>query len=163
MIRDKLSTFAAAVSVAAAAGTAIIGDVYDTAGRAPTAVSGIFDSEDLFLVIRPTTSIITGGGAGTVTFQFVSSASSTITSSPNVHYATRALVTGATAAVGTGLAANDVTACLQIPRGSGVVPIYLRFIGILCVTATTTTTAGAINAFLTKDVGFWTPLPQATQ
>jgi hypothetical protein len=29
--------------------------------------------------------------------------------------------------------------------------VYERYLGILCVTATTTTTAGKINAFLTLD------------
>jgi hypothetical protein len=36
---------------------------------------------------------------------------------------------------------------------------YERYLGILCVTATTTTTAGAINAFLTKDVSKWKAYP----
>jgi hypothetical protein len=30
---------------------------------------------------------------------------------------------------------------------------YEEFLGILCITATTTTTAGKINAFLTTDPG----------
>jgi hypothetical protein len=36
---------------------------------------------------------------------------------------------------------------------------YEQYLGILCVTATTTTTAGKINAFLTKDVAKWTAYP----
>jgi hypothetical protein len=32
---------------------------------------------------------------------------------------------------------------------------YERYLGVLCVTATTTTTAGTIDAFLTKDPSKW--------
>ena len=32
---------------------------------------------------------------------------------------------------------------------------YERYLGVLCTTGTTTTTAGKINAFLTKDVARW--------
>lgn len=163
MIRDANAMLINNVSVAAAAGTAAVGSIYDTAAQSPSAVSKIFDSEDLFLVIRVRTSIITGGSAGTVQFQFVSAATTTTTSSPNIHWQGAALVTGATAAVGSGLAAQDVTACFQLPRGAGALPPYLRYLGILVVTGTTTTTAGAVDAYMTKDVGFWAAIPEAAQ
>ena len=43
--------------------------------------------------------------------------------------------------------------------------VYERYLGILCVTATTTTTAGTINAFLTFDpstASAYKDLPDAT-
>jgi len=41
-------------------------------------------------------------------------------------------------------------------------PAYERYVGILAVTATTTTTAGTVNAFLTLDPGGWTSYADAT-
>lgn len=162
MIRDKRSMFIDNVSVAAAAGTAAVGNVYDTAASSPSAVSSIFDTDDLYLILRVRTSIITGGSAGTVQFQFVSSAATALTS-PNIHWQSKAFVTGATAAVGSGVAANDVFGAFQLPKGAGVIPPYLRYLGILVVTATTTTTAGAVDAYMTLDTGFWAAIPEALQ
>lgn len=164
MIRDALSIFAVAgTSVAASAGTAAIGNIYDSTKGDGGPVSAFFDSEDLYVVVAVTTSIITGGSAGTVSFQFVSAATTTITSSPNLHDQTPAYVTGSTAAVGSGVAAGDRPMVQNVARGQGALPVYLRYLGILCVTATTTTTAGAITAYMTKSVGFWAALPEAVQ
>lgn len=160
MIRDANAMLLNNVSIAAAAGTAAAGSIYDTAAQSPSAVSSIFDSEDLFLVIRVRVAII-GATSGTVQFQLVSAATTTITSSPNVHWASHLFVTGTT---GTGpTAIGAVLACLQVPRGANVNPAYLRYIGILVVTAGQTTTAGSVDAFLTKDAGFWAAIPEAAQ
>jgi hypothetical protein len=47
------------------------------------------------------------------------------------------------------------------PLPVGTVSDYERYLGILCVTVTTTTTAGTINAFLTLDPGRWKSYPDA--
>jgi len=71
-----------------------------------------------------------------------------------VHYDTGTIATGA---AGSGLTAAGATiAAIALPMEGAV---YERYLGILCVTATTTTTAGAINAFLTKDVSKWKAYP----
>lgn len=164
MIRDASAFLANNASVAAGASTIAVGTgCYDTAASSPSAVSAIFDSPDLFLVIRVRTAIITGGSAGTIIFQFVSAATTTITSSPNVHWQGMSLVTGSTAAAGSGVGLYDVAACFVVPKGAGVVPPYLRYLGVLAVIGTTTITAGAVDAFLTKDAGFWAAIPQAAQ
>jgi hypothetical protein len=147
MILDSLLEFADAESVAAAAGTALIGDVIDL-----QEARDIGNGEPIYLVIQCDTAIITGGAAGTVKFQLVSDAQAAIATngSATVHYDSGTIVTGA---AGAGLtAAGAMITAIALPM-EGVA--YEQYLGILCVTATTTTTAGAINAFLTKDVAKW--------
>lgn len=149
MIMDERLEFADAVSVAAAAGTALIGDVIDL-----TVARDIGNGEPLYLVITTDTEIITGGVAGTVQFKLVSDAQAAIATdgTASEHYATKAYVTAGAAANDAQLNAGGVIACVALPM-EGVV--YERYLGILCVTATTTTTAGKINAFLTRDAAKW--------
>ena len=60
-ILDKRAEFADAVSVAAAAGTALIGSQIDLG-----VARDIGNGEPLYLVLTCDTSIITGGAAGTI-------------------------------------------------------------------------------------------------
>lgn len=151
MILDELLEFADATSVAASAGTALIGDVIDL-----QEARDIGNGEPMYLVIQCDTSIITGGAAGTVKFQLASDAAAAIATdgSATVHFDTGAIATGA---AGAGLTEAGATiAAIALPMEGAV---YERYLGILCVTATTTTTAGAVNAFLTKDVSKWKAYP----
>ena len=154
MILDERTEFADATSVAASAGTALIGDVYDLGSTK----NHPGNSEGLYLVIQTDTSIITGGSAGTVQFFLVSDALATLGSatvaSCTQHWASTAYATGGSA---TGdIAAGGQICAIELPRGN-----YERYLGILCTTGTTTTTAGKINAFLTTDPKAWTALPDA--
>lgn len=146
MIMDERLEFADAVSVAAAAGTALIGDVIDTGSVARDIGSG----QQLFLVITVDTEIITGGAAGTVKFQLVSDAQAAIATdgTASVHWDSGTFVTDDAAANDSLLNAGAILAVVAIPMTGRV---YERYLGILCITATTTTTAGKINAFLTLD------------
>lgn len=155
MIYDARTQFANATSVAAAAGTALIGDVIDT-----QVVRDLGQGQPVYLVMICTTSIITGGVAGTVKFQLASDAAAAIATdgSASVHYETKAFVTDDDAL--NDLDAGDLIAMVALPT-DGSVP-YERYLGILCVTATTTTTAGAISAFLTLDPKGWKAYPDAT-
>lgn len=141
MILDERNEFADAVSVAAAAGTALIGDVIDLG------TDGVNDVEDLYAVISVDTEIFTGGSAGTVQFFLVSDSLATLgggaVASCTLHTMTGALVTGATGAQAA-LAAGKTLMQVELPKGQ-----YERYLGILCTTGTTTTTSGKINAFLT--------------
>ena len=151
MILDSLLEFADATSVAAAAGTALIGDVIDL-----QEARDIGNGEPIYLVIQCATSIITGGAAGTVKFQLASDAQAAIATngSATVHFDTGTFVTDDDAL--NALDAGATIAAVALPMEGNA---YERYLGILCVTATTTTTAGAINAFLTKDVSKWTAYP----
>lgn len=146
MILDEYLEFADATSVAAAAGTALIGDVIDLGATQRDIGLG----ETTYLVITTATEIITGGTAGTLKFQLVSDAQAAIATdgSASVHWDSGTFVTDDAAANDSRLNAGGVIACVALPSEGRA---YERYLGILAITATTTTTAGAINAFLTKD------------
>lgn len=149
MIMDELLEFADDVSVAAAAGTALIGDVIDLGAAARDIGSG----EPLYLVIQTgSEEIITGGAAGTLEFQLASDSTADLATSATVHYSTGALVTDDAAVNDSKFNVGGIIAVVALPMQGAV---YERYLGILAVTATTTTTAGKINAFLTKDVAKW--------
>jgi hypothetical protein len=145
MIMDERTEFADAVSVAAAAGTALIGDVMDLGSVHRDIGSG----DDHYFAITIDTEIITGGSAGTVKFQLVSDAQAAIATdgTATVHYDSGTFATGA-AASNALLAAGKTLVFVELPMEGKV---YERYLGVLCITATTTTTAGKINAFLTPD------------
>jgi hypothetical protein len=140
MILDERNEFADAVSVAAAAGTALIGDVIDLKPSTTNPNTTVdLEGSDLYLVIQTDTEIITGGAAGTLQFKLSSDAQAAIATdgSATDHIA---------AANSAALNAGGLIYCGKLPSGS-----YERYLGILAVTGTTTTTAGKINAFLTSD------------
>jgi hypothetical protein len=146
MIMDERLEFADAVSVAAAAGTSLIGDVIDLSSIGRDIGSG----QEVFLVITVDTEIITGGAAGTIKFQLVSDAQAAIATdgTATVHMDTGTLVTDDAAANSAKLNAGSILFYGTLP-GEG--NVYERFLGILAVIATTEVTAGKINAFLTLD------------
>jgi hypothetical protein len=146
MILDERNEFADAVSVAAAAGTALIGDVIDLGSVS----RDIGNGQPLYLVIQTDTEIITGGSAGTIKFQLASDSTDNLATSATVHFDTGTLVTDDSAANDDRLNAGGVIAAVALPMGT-----YERYLGILCVIGTTTVTAGKINAFLTSDVSKW--------
>lgn len=146
MIMDDRLEFADAVSVAAAAGTALIGDVINTSSVARDLGQG----QPVYFVITVDTEIITGGAAGTVKFQLVSDAQAAIATdgTATVHLDTGTFVTDDAAANSAQLNAGEILFSGVLPAEGSV---YEQYLGVLCVTATTTTTAGKINAFLTLD------------
>lgn len=154
MILDERNEFADAESVAATAGTAVLGDVIDTGGDGREGAS-----EDLFLVIQTDTEVITGGAAGTIQFFLVSDSLSTlgggVVANCTQHFATEALVTDGTDANAAELKAGEYIARVQLPKGT-----YERYLGILRTIATTTITAGAVNAFLTRNPEDYVAMPE---
>lgn len=152
MIMDERTEMADAVSVAAAAGTALIGD------QIPLSFArDLGNGQPVYLVITCAESIITGGVAGTISFALASDATAAIATdgSATVHFQTKAFVTDDDAL--NELDAGDVIACVALPL-EGVA--YEGFLGILATVATTTVTAGAINAFLTLDPTGWKAYPE---
>jgi hypothetical protein len=154
MILDERAEFADAVSVAAAAGTALIGDVMDLGVSRDVGLG----EPPLYLVIQTDTEIITAGAAGTIQFQLASDAQAAIATdgSATVHLTSASLVTDDAAANSAALNAGGTILMAQLPPGT-----YERYLGILCITGTTTTTAGKINAFLTTDIAKWTAYADA--
>jgi hypothetical protein len=153
MILDERTEFADALSVAAAAGTVLLGDIVDTTiGQFTTSDIGL--GEDVWIVIQTDTEIITGGSAGTIQFFVVSDALVTlggaVVASCTLHLSTKAYVTGNSASNDPELNVGGVILAAHLPAGT-----YERYLGILVTTATTTTTAGKVNAFLTRDYAKW--------
>jgi hypothetical protein len=152
MLMDERLEFADDVSVAAAAGTALIGDVIDLdpASVSPNTTVDL-EGSDLYLVLQTgSEEVITAGAAGTLQFSLVSDALATlgggVVANCTVHYQTPALVTDDSAANDSKFNVGGLIACIKLPSGS-----YEKYLGILATTGTTTTTAGKINAFLTSD------------
>lgn len=147
MIKDSDLEFAVATSVAAAAGTALVGSQIDTG------LANLLDGTNLGLVISVSTGIITGGSAGTIQFALASDTTAAVsTTTSQVLFYTPVFVTGPAT-----LPAGSILFACQLPRAAAVVSGNRRFLGLLAITGTTTTTAGAINAFLTQDIGFYAP------
>ena len=158
MIRDARTTFCTATNVYAAAGTAVFGNYIDRT------TSPNIDQARLYLQIWCTTTFI-GVATGTVQFDLISSAA-TSGSSPNIHISSPLFAQAATASLAP-LTAGSPILIAELPRGSGIVGIatYLRYLMMQCVTATETTTAGAVAAFLSLETGFsnLTGYPNASQ
>jgi hypothetical protein len=151
MYLDERLEFADATSVAAAAGTSVIGDVIDL--KSPTTNPNTtvdLEGSDLYLVITTDTEVITGGSAGTLELFLVSDALATlgagVVASCTTHIAVGSLVTDDSAANSDALNVGGMIYCGKLPKGS-----YERYLGILATVGTTTITAGKINAFLTRD------------
>ena len=154
MILDRLTTFANAQTVAAAAGTALIGDVIDL-----ETARDIGNGGTIYLVLTCTTSIITGGSAGTIKFMLASDAQAAIATdgTASIHFDTGTFVTDDAAL--NDLDAGDTIAIIPLPlEGQRT---YERYLGILCTVATTTVTEGAISAFLTLNPSAWKATPDA--
>ena len=148
-ILDESLEFADAVSVAAAAGTALIGDVINL-----EQLGDIGAGEPIYLVITTDTEIITGGIAGTIKFILASDAQAAIATdgSASVHIDTGTFVTDDSAANDSQMNAGGVIFCGPLPMEGRA---YEQYLGILAVIATTTVTAGKVNAFLTRNPAKW--------
>lgn len=149
-IMDALGEFADATSVNAAAGTALIGNQIDL-----TLLGDRMGGQPVYLNITVDTAIITGGSAGTVRFQLASDDSASIsTSTATIHLQTKEFVTDDTPTipVGSVLFSGPIPEGAYLGGSTGLdAGTYERYIGILCVTTTTTTTAGKINAWLSQN------------
>jgi len=148
MIMDTYNQFADGESVAATAGTALIGDVIDLGANPGDLGVG----EPLYLVVRTQTEIITGGAAGTIQFKLASDAQAAIATdgSATDHMISASFVTDGTDANDAELKAGGSLLVGRLPSGT-----YERYLGVLAIIGTTTVTAGAIDAFLTHDINAW--------
>ena len=154
---DERTEFCDDVDVSASAGTALVGDVIDS-----SVARDLGNGQPVYLVIRTGgTEIITGGSAGTLQFKLVSDAAAAIATNGDAteHLVTDTFVTDDSAANSDLFNAGGLIFMGAIPLEG---PAYERYIGILAVTATTTTTAGTINAFLTLDPSGWKSYADAT-
>jgi hypothetical protein len=154
MILDERTEFADAVSVAQTAGTYNLGDVIDT-----SVVRDMGQGQPVYLVLTVDTEVITGGVAGTIQFQLVSDAVTTPdTSTATKHLYSPVYTTDDAGANSPELNAGGVPWIVALPAEGEQ---YERYVGVQYVVATTTTTAGNVNAFLTLDPYGWKSYPDA--
>lgn len=155
MILDVRNRFCWATSVAAAAGTSLLGDVIDLG----TAARDIGNGQPLYLVITVDTEIITAGAAGVIQFFLASDAQAAIATdgSATIHLSSPAIVTDDAGANGALASAGSTVLVAALPMGA----TYEQYLGILSTVTTTEVTAGKINAFLTADPHGWVATPDA--
>jgi hypothetical protein len=140
MILDERLELSDAGTLATATGTALHGDVIDFGG------DQIGDGEPMYLVIQVTTAV-TSAGAATVKFELASDAAAAIATDGS------ATVHAATEAIGKASLVAGYTRVIPLPPAAG--NSYERYVGVLTTVGTAALTAGAVNAFLTKDVARW--------
>ncbi len=145
MILDNLLEFADATSAILNIGNAIIGDVVDT-GASPT-LKDIGNGEPMYLVIQVTTTFV--GATSTTTFDLVSDSTANLATSKTTHASTGAIPVATLVA--------GYTKVIPLP----IEATYERYVGLWETVATANVTAGAINAFLVRDVAKWTAYPDA--
>lgn len=141
MIMDERTEFLDATALnTGAAGTYLIGDVYDTGVQNQDIGLG----QQIFLNILVDTAV-TSAGAATVQFKLVSDAQAAIATDGS---ATEHIIT--TAIPKATLIAGYRVITVALPQGT-----YERYLGILQVTGTAALTAGAVSAFLTLNGNKW--------
>jgi hypothetical protein len=145
-IMDKLVEFADEFDISAVgtAGTKNLTNQIDL-----QVVRDIGNGEPVYLVVAVgATEVITGGNAGTIEVQLVSDDSASIATdgSASLHYASQAFVTDDADANDAALSAGKVLVCVPLPLDGG--EPYERYLGVQIVIATTTITAGTLNAWL---------------
>ena len=134
MILDERTEFADATSIAASTGTALIGDIIDLG-----VARDVGQGQPVYLVIQITPAV--SGTSSTVNFRVRSDGVEAIHA------------TTSTAHVETGLIAEAVLVAgfrivLALPPEGNA---YERYLGLQVITSVATTSAGAINAFLTTE------------
>ena len=143
MILDKLNEFADSTALnTGAAGGYLIGNQIDLGlnGR------DVGNGEPLYLVIQVDTAI-TAGASGTVAFSLASDATAVINPAASTKHLTTPVFT-----VGAGIAAGTVLYAGAIPSEGNA---YAKFLGIVQTTGVAAVTAGAVSAFLVRDVAKW--------
>lgn len=150
MILDTRLMFVDKTSVVGAVGTNPLGNVIDTG----IAHRDLGSGQDLFFFVEVVTSIIAAAGAGTVSFQLITSASSTM-SSPVV---IAGLITQPIGVAATGLVVAGAQFYLAPLPQEGVT--YLEYLGIQAVVTGNPITSGAISCGLTLDRHGWQSYPR---
>lgn len=150
MIVDKFNQFADGVALnTGAAASYLIGDQIDLG----SAGIDLGHADQLYLVIKVTTAI-TAAATGTLSFTLASDAAAALTpASASKHLTTPVFDAAA------GIAANTILYAGKLPF-AGSVP-YERYLGILQNTGVAAITAGAVDAFLCKDLAAYKAYPNA--
>lgn len=137
MIIDAFNEFSDAQAITV---DAISTNVIDLGPITDNATRDIGTGEEVYFVVTIGTSLTSGD---TITITLESADNEALSSNPVVHYTTGSVST-------TGLTGGVVAACVRLPAGD-----YKRYLGVRYNVGTGPLAAGAVNAFLTKDVQKW--------
>lgn len=151
MLLDKQNEFSDSQAVTV---TAISTNVIDTLPMAnnPNLVQNLGASANqanAFLVIQVDTTF-TAAGAGTLTISLESDSTANLATSPTVHYTSAAIALA-------GLVGGTTILVIPLPSGN-----YERYLGLRYTVGTGPMTAGAISAFITRDIQTWRPYASAS-
>lgn len=146
MFVDTQTEFSDSQAVTA---TAISTNVIDTQAAlgAGTALSNgntvqdIGQGEDVYLVVTTAVTCTDVGSDATLTLTLESDSAATLASAPVVHFATSALAFASYATAG------SIVALVKLPAAD-----YKRYLGVRYTIGAGPLTAGAFDAFLTKDI-----------
>lgn len=147
-VMDKYNEFADEYDIASpgTAGTVLLTNQIDLGANARDI--GVGKTPYLVIAVGAT-EIITGGSAGTLTFRLVSDDTASIHATTcSIHYVSKPFVTDDANA--NELEVGSILVCVPLPAGGGAEP-YERYLGVQAIIATTTITAGTLNAYLTYD------------
>lgn len=150
MILDARNEMCSATALnTGGAGSYLIGSQIDLGATGLDMGAG----EPIWLVIRVTTAVDSTSDNTVQQFHLASDSTASIATdgSATYHYSTAALAQTSVDAAG------DLIAAVQLPSGT-----YERYLGILHTTSVAAATAGAIDAFLTKDAQLWRAYADAT-
>lgn len=141
MILDAFNEFSDAQAVTS---TAISTNVVDLGPVDDNALRDIGTGEEIYLVVSTNTLVTDSGSDATLTVTLESADNEALSSNAVVHFTTGALAFASYKDAGT------VLAMVRLPAGS-----YKRYLGVRYTVASGPLTAGAFDAFLTKDVQKW--------
>lgn len=110
-------------------------------GLNPNTITDIGQGEDIYLVVATAVAATDTGSDATLTVSLESDTVVGLSSAPVVHFSTGALAFAAFAPAGT------ILAQIKLPNAD-----YKRYLGVRYTVASGPLTAGAFDAFLTKDI-----------
>ena len=146
MILDERNEFCDATALnTGVAGSYLVGDVIDTGN------DGLLGNSDCLYLVVQVAIAVTSAGAATVQFALCSDAQAAIAvdGTQTQHFLSAAIAKAT-------LVAGYSAIVVQLPRGT-----YERYLGVVQTTGVAALTAGAINAFLTKDPTAWKATPDS--
>lgn len=141
MILDALLEFSDAQAVTS---TAISTNVIDLGPVTDNVLRNIGTGEPVYLIVSTNTTATDTSSDATLTVTLESDSTANLATSATVHYSTGAIAFAGYATAGT------VVAAVQLPAGN-----YEQYLGVRYTVASGPLTAGAFDAFLTKDAQLW--------
>lgn len=142
MIIDKFNEFSDAQAVTATAISTNVIDLYPVGSLQGTnTLRDIGTGEDIYLVVKTAVNCTDTSSDATLTVTLESDSTENLATTPTVHFSTGAIAFAGFATAGTNLAV------IRLPAGN-----YERYLGVRYTVASGPLTAGAFDAFLTKNV-----------